>query len=268
MKYETKPGKHGTVYRYEIDYRSPDPGSPTFTTRMWAYDFEHALERFQDQDDPDWIVERIARVATDPRALHADEGSTFGRRLSRAPDGEEPELHPEEVLPGALEGGRMSKSEALVIVHLSSLDSYTAMELDAGGDGSRAWRLATGLASAVRKHKGPVVVVDQEWSFGPSRHSAPRKDVLQAMTERSPSLGPIEVMHFDEDYQAWGPFLRRLRKMLKDLKVKSAVVGGIWYDYELQSGCATHVFLDLRKILPTRVDGDLVGCESDIDDGL
>jgi len=86
------------------------------------------------------------------------------------------------------------------------------------------------------------------------------------MTERSPGLGPIEVMRFDEDSQPWAPFLRRLRKRLEELNVKSVVVGGVWYAHDLQSGCATEVYLDLKKVFPTKVDGDLVGCESDMDE--
>jgi hypothetical protein len=64
MIYLTKPGEHGTLTRYAIEYTDRfDPGCPTFAWRCWAYSEDHALEKFA--DDPcaeDWHVKRIARV--------------------------------------------------------------------------------------------------------------------------------------------------------------------------------------------------------------
>lgn len=50
-RYQSKPGQHGTLYRYRITYRDDDPGSPTFSWHTWAYDEDHALERWYDSDD-------------------------------------------------------------------------------------------------------------------------------------------------------------------------------------------------------------------------
>lgn len=50
--WRTKPGAHGTLYRYRIDYRDPcDPAFPPSFVCVWAYDAEHALERFYDGPD-------------------------------------------------------------------------------------------------------------------------------------------------------------------------------------------------------------------------
>jgi hypothetical protein len=64
-KYDSKPGKHGTLYRWEIEYKSTDSGSPVFTTHTWAYNLEHAVERFFDGADEDWKIVRLARVQPD-----------------------------------------------------------------------------------------------------------------------------------------------------------------------------------------------------------
>lgn len=47
----TKQGKHGTLYRFAVDY-SPGDGEK-FTWHTWAYDSEHAVSRFLD-DPMDW----------------------------------------------------------------------------------------------------------------------------------------------------------------------------------------------------------------------
>lgn len=57
-RYQSKPGKHGMLWRYRITYRDDSPGSPTFPWATWAYNEDHALERFYDSDDGDtgWKV--------------------------------------------------------------------------------------------------------------------------------------------------------------------------------------------------------------------
>lgn len=51
-EYISKPGKHGTLYRYGIDYASDD-GSPVFRWRTWAYNVEDAWERWHDSNAED-----------------------------------------------------------------------------------------------------------------------------------------------------------------------------------------------------------------------
>lgn len=47
MAYITKPGKHGTLYLYRIVYRNDGPDDlQRFTWRTYAYDAEHALNKF------------------------------------------------------------------------------------------------------------------------------------------------------------------------------------------------------------------------------
>lgn len=51
-EYISKPGKHGTLYRYGIDYTAGE-GSPLFRWRTWAYDAAHAWENWRDAEDLD-----------------------------------------------------------------------------------------------------------------------------------------------------------------------------------------------------------------------
>lgn len=63
VRYQSKPGKHGTLYRFRIKYRDRfDPGSPDFDTFTWAYDQSHAEDRFLDSDDDGWKIISIDKV--------------------------------------------------------------------------------------------------------------------------------------------------------------------------------------------------------------
>lgn len=68
MQPVTKPGKHGTLYRYELVYRDNSDMSPEATQVVWAYDQEHAIEKFFDGPDFEgWTLLKIARVNDVPR---------------------------------------------------------------------------------------------------------------------------------------------------------------------------------------------------------
>ena len=56
-----KPGKYGTLYRYEITYSDDDPGAPVQTWRTWAYSIEDAIDRFYDSDNG-WRAPSVSRA--------------------------------------------------------------------------------------------------------------------------------------------------------------------------------------------------------------
>jgi hypothetical protein len=63
IDYVTKPGRHGTLYLYEVVYR--DRINSAFgndTIRLWAYDREHLEERFYDDPDESWEIISVKRV--------------------------------------------------------------------------------------------------------------------------------------------------------------------------------------------------------------
>ncbi len=63
MKSTTKPGKYGTLYLYELDYTCPlDAGFGIHPWQTYAYDSEHAEEKFMDGDEGFRIVDGPNRV--------------------------------------------------------------------------------------------------------------------------------------------------------------------------------------------------------------
>ena len=136
---------------------------------------------------------------------------------------------------------------ALVIVHVSSVDSYAYQIGQEAGE-----RLARSIIDAVRKHRGPVYIVDQGWD-GP----------LENTIKRAVVTVPVTWMRFDEDVHDWDKFLPRLMSRLTRDRVGRVVIGGVWYDPTLETGCATAVYLYLLRSLPTEVNKSIVGCIND-----
>lgn len=61
--FRAKPGAHGTLYLYAVPYQDGSDRDSCGTSRLWAYDAEHAAERFYDTDDTGWRVNgAITRV--------------------------------------------------------------------------------------------------------------------------------------------------------------------------------------------------------------
>ena len=139
---------------------------------------------------------------------------------------------------------------ALVIVHLSTIDSYAWTVGE-----EKAEQLAERIIRAIRKHRGPVYIIDQFWE-GPLRDriSAEISDI------------PAQWIEFDEDVGDWKRFLPSLKRRLTRDRVTSVVIGGVWFDPKLKEGCATEVYLYLLSSIPsipTKVDKTIVGCETD-----
>lgn len=172
-----------------------------------------------------------------------------------------------------------SYKEALVIIHLSSLDSYTDLEYMATGSRDDSYALAFDLADAVLKHKGPVFVVDQLWRFI-GRESRPRGEFLVEIgvdTETyegwpdSDGLswkqkGPhrdITWIRFDENEQEWGDFLSLLEKEIKDSGATKVTLAGLFYCDKLETGCVTHTYNFLNGKFPTKIARELVGTDYD-----
>ena len=136
---------------------------------------------------------------------------------------------------------------ALVIVHLSTIDSYA---WSIGEE--KAKQLAERIIRAVRKHRGPVYIIDQFWD-GPLR-----SQIVAAISDV-----PATWIEFDEDVGDWKRFLPSLKRRLTRDHVTNVVIGGVWFDPKLEEGCATEVYLYLLSTIPTKVDKTIVGCEND-----
>jgi hypothetical protein len=174
--------------------------------------------------------------------------------------------------------------ESLVLIHLSSLDSYADLEYEATGDRDGSYELAYRMADAVLKHQGPVFIVDQGW-YGLGRESRPRwrfldqigvdeengmsyqqwqegVEELQTYQQRDPKRD-ITWIKFDEQYTSWDEFLPLLEGLLKKAGTDKVTLGGLFFEPDLSEGCVTHTYQFLQKLFPTTVPLDLVGCASD-----
>lgn len=74
---------------------------------------------------------------------------------------------------------------------------------------------------------------------------------------------PTKWIEFDEDVSDWNRFLPALKRRLTRDRVTDVVIGGVWFDPKLKSGCATQVYLYLSSSMPTKIDKSIVGCETD-----
>ena len=150
----------------------------------------------------------------------------------------------------------LPKPTALVLVHTDSIASYAwSVGRDRADELSDLWLRE--INDHLRENVGPVILVRQGWDD---------ESRVQDFLARLPKDRRIVTMMFDESTSDWAPFLSDLSAKLLSLGVKSAIVGGIWYDPDEKTGCATRTAVYLRSKLPTKVDRDLVGCESDIEE--
>lgn len=55
--YESKPGRFGTLWRYQYTYRDADGDGPIWTRQGWYYSLEH-LERafYESCEDDTWVL--------------------------------------------------------------------------------------------------------------------------------------------------------------------------------------------------------------------
>jgi hypothetical protein len=153
----------------------------------------------------------------------------------------------------------MSKT-ALVLIHLSSIDSYADhfRQEDPAFDG--AWALSQRIAAAAIEHDGPVVICDQDWDYA-DIHSRPRFSMEEEIAR---SGRKVTRIHFDEDESPWEPFLKKLKKTLERLDVDKVILGGVWFDPDQKDGCVTATYEYLEQYFDTKVASDLVGVEQDL----
>jgi hypothetical protein len=141
------------------------------------------------------------------------------------------------------------KPDALVIVHLSSLDSYTWH----CGIGP-ATRLADALADELAAFGGLVVVLDQRWPL--TLQSGARLKVLDALRAHR------RVTWFPHDEQAddWDASMSRLGALLRKRGVRCLVLGGLEAPPGVDTGCVNEVKrqLDAHGFV-CRVDRALCG---------
>lgn len=139
---------------------------------------------------------------------------------------------------------------AVVILHLSSLDSYAHAY---GVDEAEA--LADRMRDVVLNHAGPVYIVDQRWPLARPWSNPRNRFVQEVQLARE-----IEWILWNDSMKAWEDFLKGFARRLKDDGVRLVFMGGVWYDPGGSSGCVVEGLNTLGKHMIVRVDKRIVGC--------
>ena len=200
------------------------------------------LERDRPDLDGFWWDETL-----DPAGLSAPRGMIF---YSRVPRWEWVARKARANPPGR---------DWLILVHPGSLDSY-AMSM---ASDPQARGLAEAMASEARDTTGPVIVVDNP-DVGGGVYAFFRRELKAARPD-------AEIMPFDEAVQEWDVFLPQLVKKIKAKgKPRSINVGGIWWQDDLEDGCASTVYKHLLGAFGKKVmkepDRSILGSHEDEED--
>lgn len=129
--------------------------------------------------------------------------------------------------------------ETLIIVHLSSVDSYISHY----GVGP-AQRMINDIRFAITSHPGPVVVMDQGWDF----ISEDAKQLRQMVLDMQSIYSNMVVFHHDEmmDISPWQDGMKELARLLRKLKTSRVRLGGFWTSENATSGCVHETQRHLR----------------------
>lgn len=145
--------------------------------------------------------------------------------------------------------------EALVIVHLSSLDGYVQYY---GVEPAQI--LVNDFRMAIVKHAGPVVVMDQGWDF----ISEDAKVLRQMLLDMQRIYRNMIVFHHDEmcDISPRQDGMKMLARTIRGLKVSRVRLGGLWASERGTSGCVHEVQRQLRaRNIPSYVDAAICALE-------
>ena len=147
-----------------------------------------------------------------------------------------------------------TKQTALLIIDLSSLDSYTDLNGASAGE-----ELSFVLLDAMLLHAGPVFLTDQEWE-GAGRLSRPRRTLEEGLKARP----DIVRVHFDEASQDWEEGMQELGGLLRDQRVDHVVLGGLWATLNGSSGGVNEAMRLLEQQgFACRIDFSLCGLEEE-----
>ena len=167
-------------------------------------------------------------------------------------------------------------TEALLIMHLSSLDVYS----DVHG-AKKAAVMAERLIDAMSSHHGPVIVVDMLWETGRHHDSEAREEIYERALFPMLDQGTAILIVHDEGWESdfswqgkplsecvdeemgytgyWPEFFQELIPVLNELGVDSIRMGGFWYDPEHDHGCALAAGTYLSSMFDVRYDEKILG---------
>lgn len=141
--------------------------------------------------------------------------------------------------------------EALIIVHLSSIDSYIGFYGIAAG-----MQFALELKKALLAHPGPIVILDQEW-----KELSPEARELRAFVLDGTQHHPhATVFHHDpmKDADPWGQRMDFLAQLLRQMGAVRVRLGGLWASQDQRTGCVHETSRQLtRRGFSCEVDAPL-----------
>ena len=147
---------------------------------------------------------------------------------------------------------------ALLIVDLSSLDSYTDRHGVPAGE-----ELGYVLGDAIGLWSGPVFLTDQGWEDA-GRVSRPRRGLEEAIA----GSANVTRFPFDEDTGDWEEAMLRLGDLLRGQGVTGLVLGGLWATVDGSSGGVNEACRQLsQQGFACRIDFSLCGMDEDAEGG-
>ena len=142
--------------------------------------------------------------------------------------------------------------EALLIVHLSSLDSYV---WECGIELSE--RLCDALIRTITMYPGPLVITDPGHALI-GKESRPRASVLEWVRRR----GQVTWFAHDEEADDWDEPMQRLGQLLRSLGITHVRIGGVWATENGRHGCVNETLKYLAaQGFVCWMDADLCGFE-------
>jgi len=146
--------------------------------------------------------------------------------------------------------------ETLIIVHLSSIDSYLNFY---GLEPAQV--MINDLRFVIALHSGPILLMDQEWED----ISNDAKTLRQMVLDLQNIYTNIEAFHHDElmDISPWQDGMKALAKQLRKFKTARVILGGFWTSLDATSGCVHEVQRQLRaRNIPCYINKKICALET------
>jgi hypothetical protein len=132
------------------------------------------------------------------------------------------------------------KDEALIIVHLSSIENYLSFF---GADA--ALELAACIKIGIITHPGPVLIMDQDDETSLSQAGKELRSFILDARHYHPES--FTLLHHDElqDAAPWEEGMQPIIHQLREWGVKRVRLGGFWASRSGQSGCVHETYRQL-----------------------
>lgn len=139
--------------------------------------------------------------------------------------------------------------KALLIVRPSALEDFSKLYGEAEG-----LDLAHAMFETMENFDGPVYVMDYETNTSSEIYDGFR-NAIRFMRLRK-DIRPL----FISRYESWPDALANTALTLIREGVDGIVLGGVWFDPDMEFGCTTDAYNTISAWMPVDVDPFIVGC--------